>query len=216
MRKLTILRGLPGSGKTTLAKKMEKEGAVVLSTDDFLTEQGVFRWSEDGSLEAHHKNQQALSAAMREEKPNLVVDATNMQPHIAAPYVRLAKFYDYDWTVKEPRTPWAADIDELTVKNQHNVPRSVIEIMHRTYVSIPTESMIVALLFENKMDPVVTLREAQRSLEVTDNFTANEKIIEYRDWRTLGGYEPIGGDDTADNIFEKLHIWRRNSGFVGV
>jgi hypothetical protein len=174
-----------------------------------MSEGGVFRWHEEKAGEAHHKNQQVVAQAMRHGVPYIVVDALNLLPYVISPYVRLAKYYKYDWSIEEPNTPWAVDIDELTLKNTHNVPRSVIEAMYRAYDGMPLASMITTLSFETGMDPEVALRKAQEALEVS------QQIIDYRDWRTIGGYEPIGGDDTANNISDKLNSWRAEMWAMG-
>ncbi|OXB58068.1 hypothetical protein ASZ78_008408 [Callipepla squamata] len=56
---LLLLRGLPGSGKSTLARQLKCDypSAVVLSTDDFFSRNGVYVFDPDFLEDAHKWNQ---------------------------------------------------------------------------------------------------------------------------------------------------------------
>nr|XP_048275151.1 NEDD4-binding protein 2-like 1 isoform X4 [Myodes glareolus] len=57
---LYLLRGLPGSGKTTLAREMQRDfpRAMIFSTDDFFfREDGAYEFNPDFLEEAHEWNQ---------------------------------------------------------------------------------------------------------------------------------------------------------------
>ena len=50
MKDLVILRGLPGSGKSTFAYKLSR---AVCTADDFVTRNGEYKWSQDAMPAAH-------------------------------------------------------------------------------------------------------------------------------------------------------------------
>ena len=53
MSKLTIFRGLPGSGKTTMARKLAAQtGAILIEPDELLIENGVYRYTPERYREA--------------------------------------------------------------------------------------------------------------------------------------------------------------------
>ncbi len=211
MKLLRILRGLPGSGKSYLAKKMsEEEGAIVLNNDDLLVTDGAYKWDEELVLIAHHYNQKRATNAMRENVPLIVLDNTNLLPYHSSPYVRLANFYGYEHQVIPINTPWAFDLDELTKRNIHNVPKSILECMKKILDELPLEALKVILNYEMEMDPEIVLRNAQIFTETGNFAKADECIMDYEDWYRIGGYEPDGGQEVASSINDKLWDWKRS------
>jgi predicted kinase len=78
---LILLRGLPGSGKTTLAHIILQHPAnleqEVLSADDFFTnEEGEYNFDSSKLREAHNYCQFRCSERMRQEKSRIVVANT--------------------------------------------------------------------------------------------------------------------------------------------
>jgi predicted kinase len=72
-----------------------------------------------------HKFEKALVEGVNA----VVVDNTNVSATECRPYVEMALKYGYAVEFLEPTTPWAFDIDQLFVKNTHNVPREALERM---------------------------------------------------------------------------------------
>lgn len=209
-KKLIILRGVPGSGKTWLAQKLKAEqNAHVFCNDDLLTDEyGVHVWTEERSLWAHHENQKLAAKAMREGLSPLVLDNPNLRPFVATPYVRIAKYYNYKWEVMEPNTSWAHDLGALFDVGTHNVPFKQLKSYLETWEKIPIAGFKALLVWETAMDPEVSLRFATICLERGEKFQADEALIEYHDWRRIEGYEPEGGDELASRLGEKMEDWR--------
>ncbi len=61
---------------------------------------------------------------------------------------------------------------------------------------------------EIAMEPEVSLRQAQLFLEKGKYAKADEQLIDYCEWRRVGGFEPDGGDGVAESINDKLENWR--------
>ncbi len=106
---LILIRGLPGSGKTSLAKVLSEDGKYpVLSIDDYFTD------PESGSYHFDHKSNHLAYAAceentkrcMEQKVEKIFVDNTFTLEWEMSPYVQLAKEYGYRLFV-------------LTVENRH-------------------------------------------------------------------------------------------------
>jgi NEDD4-binding protein 2 len=134
---LVIMRGFPGSGKSSLAKQLG-QGGIVLGSDDFFVIDGKYQFDPNMLSDAHLWNQGRVLSAIKKGITPIVVDNTNVQKWEMKPYVEMAQKYGYQVELKEPNTPWKFDVDELTRRNTHNVPKEVIEKLMARYEKKPT------------------------------------------------------------------------------
>nr|XP_027325901.1 NEDD4-binding protein 2-like 1 [Anas platyrhynchos] len=134
-KSLVLLRGLPGSGKSTLARQLKYDypSAVVLSTDDFFTRNGVYVFEPDFLEDAHKWNQKRARKAMKNGKSPVIIDNTNIHAWEMKPYVMMARENSYEVIFREPDTPWKFNVHELTRRNIHDVPRQKIQRMKEEY-----------------------------------------------------------------------------------
>lgn len=129
MKKMFIMRGLPGSGKSFLAKTISKENnAKIFSTDDFFMMDGKYNWNPGKLPAAHQWNQkrvedEAISGF------NMVIDNTNLSKRDIKPYAEIAAKYGYEMEFVESNSSWALDPEELAQKNSHGVPLDTIKKM---------------------------------------------------------------------------------------
>lgn len=126
---LYICRGLPGSGKSTMAKQLAGSTGVIYSTDDFFMQNGKYNFNPGKLGEYHQKNFERAKLAMEQGVSPIVVDNTNTTAWEPKKYVQEAIKHGYKIEVKEPNTPWKFDVDELSKKNTHNVPTDSIKKM---------------------------------------------------------------------------------------
>lgn len=91
---LIILRGLPGSGKTSFAKMMWPE-AVICEADQFFYIGGEYKFDRSKLKEAHKWCYTVASHLMNNGKPQVVVSNTSTTEKELEPYLELANQYGY-------------------------------------------------------------------------------------------------------------------------
>lgn len=137
MKKVFIARGLPGSGKSTRVREMSREyleqgiSSIVCSSDHFFECYlcGAYNFDASKLRFAHQWCQEKFRNAVANGVEAIFVDNTNVTAKECRPYVEAALAASYKIAFLEPITPWAFDVDQLTRRNQHGVPREAIERM---------------------------------------------------------------------------------------
>ncbi|XP_069061659.1 uncharacterized protein [Pleurodeles waltl] len=148
---LILLRGVPGSGKTTLANDLldKSPEGTVLSTDDFFRQRDGYNFVGKKLGNAHEWNQDRAMKAMDEGRTPVIIDNTNTQAWEMKPYVEMAIERGYTVQFHEPETWWKRDPVELEKRNTHNVPRDKISQMVERY----EHYMSVATVMNSKQPP---------------------------------------------------------------
>ena len=134
-RTFIILRGIPSSGKSTLARLIMSEfwlrklEFAYLSTDDLFTVGNKYLFNRDKLHLFHRANYERFELAINNGIPNVILDNTNTTFKEFSDYVEYAILYGYEVEIREPETPWRYDVEECTKRNKHGVPREVIQRM---------------------------------------------------------------------------------------
>ncbi len=92
--KVVILRGISGSGKSTVAKRLasECEGEVVIcSADDYFINNEKYKFDSSKLDEAHLACYRKFSSAVTDGKDLVIVDNTNIQLWEFSGYLQEAK-----------------------------------------------------------------------------------------------------------------------------
>jgi predicted kinase len=122
MKRVVILRGIPGCGKSTYAKSLS--GATIVSTDDFFTNPDGHYERIDAKLnEAHTDCLRRFLAALTRGDETVVVDNTNINPVDIAPYYATAQVYGYAPEVITIECPSSV----AGPRNLHRVPQEHVE-----------------------------------------------------------------------------------------
>ena len=130
-RSLILVRGLPGSGKTTLAKlivSLVEDGAAVAADDFFEDEEGNYQFDPTRLQEVHEKCQETVHRLMRDGYSVLVVHNTFSQRWEMERYIRTARDSGYQLIVIDLFNA-GKSVDELTERNLHGAPREAVRTM---------------------------------------------------------------------------------------
>lgn len=131
-KKLIILRGPPGSGKSKTAKQLVGNG-LIHSTDAYFMVNGKYVFNADSVDKFHDFNLMSSIESMKNGISPVIIDNTNIMASHCIKYVEEGKMYGYEIIVVEPNVSWAFDIEELTKRNTHQVPREAIIEMLSQY-----------------------------------------------------------------------------------
>lgn len=151
---LVIMRGLPGSGKSTVAQSMAAghiemggQTVAICSTDSFFLNQDGEYVFDASKLGKHHgMNQYKANRYMFMGTEAVIIDNTNTTHKEMAPYKEMARDHDYEvvemlvgkenlFPELEDASPHAyADYIDICVRrNTHGVPKEAIERMARRF-----------------------------------------------------------------------------------
>lgn len=130
-KSLIILRGIPGSGKSTFAKTIQEGKYPIYSIDDYFTDPhtGKYQFEFEKNHLAYLDCQNRTEASMKENVLKIILDNVFSMEWEMEPYFTLAKKYNYQVFV-------------LTVENRHGssniheIPQEQIEKMKAKFKSI--------------------------------------------------------------------------------
>ena len=124
-KELFLLRGIPGSGKSTIAESINP-GGYNIEADMYFTVDGEYVFDKSMLSEAHRWCQNMVNEWMDEEVSKIVVSNTFTEYWEMVPYLKMAEENGYM-------------IHSLVVENRHNgkdvhnVPKESIERMKNRF-----------------------------------------------------------------------------------
>ena len=120
--------GLPGSGKTTAAKKYHDSSPnhpnIFEADMFFINFKGEYNWNPKELNKAHQWCQNEVKKSMI-KREDVIVSNTFLTPKDRAPYLKLVKEFNYDIEVYTCTGNF---------QNEHGVPEKTIEKMKQKFV----------------------------------------------------------------------------------
>jgi len=144
--KLIIIRGIPGSGKTTLACKLKEElwketylvahleADMYFEVMDVLTGHWQYRFDPSRLSEAHKTCLLETEVSLK-DGDNVIISNTFTRISEMQPYLKLADSYQAEIEIYEMSNE---PVLEKTQKSIHNIPDSVIDKMVNRWEELPS------------------------------------------------------------------------------
>lgn len=147
MRTLLLLRGAPGSGKSTWIKNnglepytLEADKFRMLVSSPLLNEDGEYFITQNNDTQAWDNLLACLEERMKDGHFT-VIDATHNSPKLTKKYEALAETYKYSIFYYQPETTLQECLDRQLTREEHKkVPASAVERMYALIQNVPLPS----------------------------------------------------------------------------
>lgn len=139
---MVIMRGLPGSGKSSQAKNIvdmcytnPNYGKFIFSADNFFIDRctGRYHFNKSKLTNAHQWLQENIKQAVQHEVTPVIIDNTNIELREMETHLKIAVINGYWIEILESTSAWAWEVSECAKKNVHKVPYDVIMNMIGRY-----------------------------------------------------------------------------------
>ena len=133
MKKVIIMRGCSGSGKSTWIRNNYPDATVVSADRCSIDDEGVCGFDATGVGEAHNQClRKFVGLCEQNDYGVIIVDNTNIQVYEITPYYRIAEAFG--WEVEIVCLMVHPDI--AFKRNIHNVPEEIIHKMARNLLEV--------------------------------------------------------------------------------
>uniref|UniRef100_F1KV99 NEDD4-binding protein n=1 Tax=Ascaris suum TaxID=6253 RepID=F1KV99_ASCSU len=140
---LLLMRGVPGSGKSYLARELlAGTNGVVHSTDNYFVENGVYTFDANKLQEFHLRNLKEAKNAMSNGIKPIIIDNTNIYARHMQAYITQAVKFLYEVYFVEPQTEWKMKAAECARRNTHSIAVEKISYLLETFEAVSLREMI--------------------------------------------------------------------------
>lgn len=133
-KRVVIMSGLPGSGKTTWIKQQRGSKVIVSADDYFMTEGGEYNFDPRQLPQAHQRCFKTFITVLLDEyvESTIYVDNTNLKAWEISPYYLAAEAFGY----KPEIAVVHCNVESCIARNIHGVPGGTIVRMAKNADSL--------------------------------------------------------------------------------
>ena len=122
VKEIVLMRGLPGSGKTTRAQEL---GGIICSADDYrIDETGNYFFNPFLTGECLRKCEEKCLHSILKNCNFIIIDNMNLHSFCVIPYLYLSASFGYDIRFEDIRTDLSDG--ELSARSVHGISASAI------------------------------------------------------------------------------------------
>ena len=152
---IIIIRGIPGSGKSYFAKRVEEKlGSNILdivSADHYWYDSdGNYNFDGSKLWLAHKKCQDKFLKSLQKQTPFIIVDNTNIQLQNFHFYLKHAQ--QHNQTVMLCHVQYNISPNHCAIVNQHNVPIASIVKMNNNYEPAQADILVNSATEKSVLD----------------------------------------------------------------
>ena len=125
-KRVIILRGVSGSGKSTMARELSGETGIIHSTDDYFMQGDKYIFDPKNLHRNHQANLRAFRNSLSQGLSPVIVDNTNTRKWEYENYIKEAEKAGYEVEVISVPHP---DPKVAAERNSHGVPEDMIRKM---------------------------------------------------------------------------------------
>ena len=132
MRRVIIMRGLPGSGKSSYISQYHRDSHVCSADNYFTDSSGRYNYNQELIGEAHRHCQMDFEVALSDGSRDVIVDNTNFQKWHYIDYIKQAQTAGLQVVVINLYDGGCTDT-LLEMRNKHGVTADKIALMRERW-----------------------------------------------------------------------------------
>jgi len=142
MKTVIVMRGISGSGKSSIAQQLAPNWAIC-STDNYFMVGGEYKFDRSKLGEYHKLNFESFCKFLTDGISTVIVDNTNVKRKEFQKYIDKAKENGYEVVEVTIGNPWRQNgdmrfidwdyVDKCIIRNAHAVPADTIRQQARNF-----------------------------------------------------------------------------------
>ena len=142
-KRLVVLRGLPGSGKSTVAKALDVDSqAGICNADDFRYSSQGYHFDPNRLSDVHRRCFTKCVELIDSDCPLIIIDNTNGHLWEYEAYMMLGRVTGYETKVVEVSCPDQASLGRFVRRNVHRVPMDACVRMWKEWEADPRAVLV--------------------------------------------------------------------------